>query len=495
MSEPEMPPVNVKAIARIALGFVAAAALAIVALTFGPFRDRSGDDATQLARTDASGAAPAAANGKTKDGQGAAAPGGDETASGAAGNTAQHAASGAGTDAGQNPAQAAPQTVSPAFDVARFEPNGESVVAGRATPHAMVELLADDGSGAPPKVVQKGAADAAGLFAFTSGPLPAGRHAFSLQATDAGGGVSRSRQEVRVELAPPRPPLVALVEPDRPTVLLSRPDGQPASATATAQTGAAGSGAADPGGTRAGGAGMPTSGAAPAASAATGQAGGAGKGSSGDAGAAIVASARVVQVEADDGGKLFVVGKARPGATLRLYLNDALLASGVANPQGVVEFAMESLLPDGAYRVRLDEVDPATGKVLSRAEAPWDRRQHAQAGQAGHDRQAAQAVAAGAGAGGKPGQSGGAASAPGQAGGRDDLSGVAAADVVRVPPVRTHVVARGDSLWSISRRTYRLGSRYTTIYDANQDQIADRDLIYPGQVFVLPEQKATTPQR
>jgi nucleoid-associated protein YgaU len=55
-----------------------------------------------------------------------------------------------------------------------------------------------------------------------------------------------------------------------------------------------------------------------------------------------------------------------------------------------------------------------------------------------------------------------------------------------VPEVRTTVVSRGDSLWRISRRIYGHGIRYTVIYDANQDQIRNPDLIYPGQVFVLP---------
>ena len=30
---------------------------------------------------------------------------------------------------------------------------------------------------------------------------------------------------------------------------------------------------------------------------------------------------------------------------------------------------------------------------------------------------------------------------------------------------------------------------YTVIYDANQNQIRDPDLIYPGQIFVLPPDK------
>ncbi|MBL4645439.1 MAG: LysM peptidoglycan-binding domain-containing protein, partial [Rhizobiales bacterium] len=45
---------------------------------------------------------------------------------------------------------------------------------------------------------------------------------------------------------------------------------------------------------------------------------------------------------------------------------------------------------------------------------------------------------------------------------------------------------KGDNLWSISRRLYDSGTRYTTIYSANGDQIRNPALIYPGQVFVLP---------
>jgi nucleoid-associated protein YgaU len=50
------------------------------------------------------------------------------------------------------------------------------------------------------------------------------------------------------------------------------------------------------------------------------------------------------------------------------------------------------------------------------------------------------------------------------------------------------VIQPGDNLWTIARRTYGAGWEYTLIYRANRDQIADPDLIYPGQVFVVPEE-------
>jgi nucleoid-associated protein YgaU len=58
--------------------------------------------------------------------------------------------------------------------------------------------------------------------------------------------------------------------------------------------------------------------------------------------------------------------------------------------------------------------------------------------------------------------------------------------VVVVPSITTTTVTRGDNLWRISRTTYGQGIRYSVIYAANQNQIRNPNLIYPGQIFVLP---------
>ena len=63
---------------------------------------------------------------------------------------------------------------------------------------------------------------------------------------------------------------------------------------------------------------------------------------------------------------------------------------------------------------------------------------------------------------------------------------VADAGTVVIPNINTAIVSRGDNLWRISQRVYGKGLRYTVIYGANQEQIRNPDLIYPGQVFVLP---------
>ena len=67
------------------------------------------------------------------------------------------------------------------------------------------------------------------------------------------------------------------------------------------------------------------------------------------------------------------------------------------------------------------------------------------------------------------------------------------ADVQKSLPVV--IIRKGDNLWRISRRLYGDGVRYTTIYQANQDQIRDPDLIYPGQVFLTPEGDLNWPDR
>jgi nucleoid-associated protein YgaU len=50
----------------------------------------------------------------------------------------------------------------------------------------------------------------------------------------------------------------------------------------------------------------------------------------------------------------------------------------------------------------------------------------------------------------------------------------------------TAIIRRGDNLWSIARRVYGDGLKYTTIYRANKGQIRNPARIYPGQVFDLP---------
>jgi hypothetical protein len=67
---------------------------------------------------------------------------------------------------------------------------------------------------------------------------------------------------------------------------------------------------------------------------------------------------------------------------------------------------------------------------------------------------------------------------------RDQL---AAADL----PAGHIAIERGQNLWTIARRAYGQGIRYTAIYEANRQDIRNPDLIYPGQVFNLPGSTAS----
>jgi len=57
---------------------------------------------------------------------------------------------------------------------------------------------------------------------------------------------------------------------------------------------------------------------------------------------------------------------------------------------------------------------------------------------------------------------------------------------VVVPKIKTMTVVPGDSLWRLSHRSLGGGERYAIIYQANREQIRNPNLIYPGQVLVLP---------
>ena len=51
----------------------------------------------------------------------------------------------------------------------------------------------------------------------------------------------------------------------------------------------------------------------------------------------------------------------------------------------------------------------------------------------------------------------------------------------------TYVVVKGDCLWNIAKKFYGSGAQYTRIYNANKDKIKNPNLIYPGQVLIIPK--------
>lgn len=136
----------------------------------------------------------------------------------------------------------------------------------------------------------------------------------------------------------------------------------------------------------------------------------------------------------DERGQVTVSGQASPGAVVRVYINDNLVAEGPAGADGRWRLAPTNPVGPGKHTVRLDRL-ANDGTPASRLELPFDR----------------------------------VVVAPGTGDSR-----------------RLHVV-RGDNLWNIARAHYGDGFRYTVIFGANKEQIRDPHLIYPGQVFSLPK--------
>lgn len=51
---------------------------------------------------------------------------------------------------------------------------------------------------------------------------------------------------------------------------------------------------------------------------------------------------------------------------------------------------------------------------------------------------------------------------------------------------RTYTVKKGDSLWAIARKFYGDGNQEIKIINANKSKIKNKNLIYPGQTFIIP---------
>jgi nucleoid-associated protein YgaU len=296
----------------------------------------------------------------------------------------------------------------PTFDVARIEPTGEAVIAGRAAPGATVELLRNG------ELHDRAVADQSGQFVIVPPRLPSGTYDLTLRSRQPDGKQTTSKQNVTVALEPKATerPVVALITPNKPTVMLSQP-----------------------------------------------------------AAAKPVAGAVVVEtVEIEPGGKFHVSGQARPGAALRLYLNDSFITSVTAGADGRFAVTINEGVAPGSYRVRLDEA-ASSGTVRARAEVPFNvpdttASVTAQATASKRPDMAAPRLAAA-----------GATVLPD--------SGSPPSTVV-VPKIATTTVSRGDSLWRLSQTSYGAGMRYAVIYKANREQIRNPNLIYPGQVFVVP---------
>ena len=315
----------------------------------------------------------------------------------------------------------------PSFDTVRVEPTGEVVVAGRGEPDSTVTLMIN---GKPSETADL---KETGQFVVIPPALKPGAHSLSLSMKLADGKIVASVQDVTVDVPDTSKGnvVVALSEPGKATEILVPipPDLTAAGDLAVNK--------------------LPSSGATVQvqvqAQAETGA----------RAGVAITV------VEAEDTGTLYASGTAAKDASVRLYLNETYLDTAQVGAEGKWSLKVTKGITPGTYNVRVDDVEAATGKVLSRAEVKFDFAPKVAEVPAATETQSAATP--------------------------EPAATVKDASAVVVDAIETATVVRGDSLWRISKKTYGSGFRYLAIHQANKEQIRNPDLIYPGQVFVLPK--------
>ncbi|WP_420398067.1 LysM peptidoglycan-binding domain-containing protein [Nioella sp.] len=140
----------------------------------------------------------------------------------------------------------------------------------------------------------------------------------------------------------------------------------------------------------------------------------------------------------DTVGDVVLAGRGPAESDVRFYLNNQPIHLAPINLQGGWRTALPQVDP-GTYTLRLDEVS-ADGAVQSRIETPFLREEP-------------EAVAA--------------------------ITSASGENVI--------TVQWGHTLWGIAQQHFGEGVAYVQIYEANRDQIRNPDLIYPGQIFTLPE--------
>ncbi|MEQ3630619.1 MAG: LysM peptidoglycan-binding domain-containing protein [Sulfitobacter sp.] len=146
-----------------------------------------------------------------------------------------------------------------------------------------------------------------------------------------------------------------------------------------------------------------------------------------------------------DQGDVQLAGRAQPDTSeVRVYLNNNAVISLPVDQEGRWRGDLPNV-DEGVYTLRVDELSRA-GDVTSRVETPFKR-------------ESPEVLAAAT----------------------EGLSG----------PLSAVTVQKGDTLWAISRERYGDPLLYVKVFEANSGNIRDPDLIYPGQVFDLPEEPAS----
>lgn len=322
----------------------------------------------------------------------------------------------------------------PQFDTMRIDGDGALTVAGRSAPNAVVDIVIAG------KSVAKTLADSSGSFvALVDVPVTTDPRDVVLRALGDDGLVAQSEQSLII--APRSAEEVAAEVSEE---------------TAAAEPSGAGEAAPAPDTT----ADMETD-SAPALLLADGD------------GVRVVSAAPPASLVIDtisygDQDEVLLAGRGgAAGLTLRAYLNDGFAAEALT--EGPDWQLVLNGVAAGTYQLRIDAVD-AQGKVVSRAETPFKRETAeilAQARGVTAQQNAANAVEN---------------SAP-----NSTETPANPAEAPQEARLSILTVQPGNTLWGIASGAYGDGVLYVRLFEANRGQIRDPDLIYPGQIFTIPQ--------
>jgi len=331
----------------------------------------------------------------------------------------------------------------PQFDTFRVEPDGSMVIAGRAEPGQVVDVIL---AGA---AIDRVTADAAGNFVAlpTAGPSEQPRR-LSLLADPEGAAIASTTSYI---VAPIAAPVIVAEEP----VPQALPE--VAEIPAEAPQGVAGAEIADT---------LPPVAEAPLAPQVD-----------------IVATAptpvptpptpptvlradadgvRVVQgtpaldtpqaeddvaldaITYDPDGTVQLSGRAAGDGAVQVYIDNEPVTASPVTEGGDWRIDLPAI-DTGVYTLRIDEVDGA-GDVVSRLETPFKREEP------------------------------------------QEVAAVLAEETSREGfEVAVRTVQPGATLWAIAEENLGKGIFYVEVFEANRNLIRDPDLIYPGQIFRIPE--------
>ena len=378
------------------------------------------------------------------------------------------------------------QSVVPTFDIVRVDPDGQALVAGRAEPGSRVILRLDGSEISATTANAEG--DFTVLFVLDPSVVPRLLTMGSILP-----GQSETIADAEVALAPTiAPAVVAAVAPDDEPVVAAP---EVAQAAAPAET------AVD----------TTSTAKAPAALLVTKD--GVSVLQSGDQDGKIVSEIdlSIDTISYTPSGEVQLAGRGLAAAALRVYLDNAPLIDVMVGEDGRWASTMPAIAP-GIYTLRVDAL-AEDGAVVARFETPFKRETKealAAAAQSEDPAIASTGTTPASDPQVKPEQTALAASTPEplavpQAEASDVGLPTASADVAIAPEASqadvTEVaetvdpgpatpvsitVQPGFTLWGIASEQFGDGVLYVQVFEANKDKIRDPNLIYPGQVFVIP---------